>query len=123
MGKMIDADLLKEKVLEMFGDIPMIVSENREELFSDVINDIPDAEQEKWVLCSDRLPDENGHYLVTYHSMSYGNFLPLFDNTSVRKMRFRNGKWITPVNIDEEAEKDEFKEVTAWQPLPEPYVE
>ena len=75
----------------------------------------------QWIPCSERLPEENGHYLVTYHNKSYGNYLPLFDNVYVRKMRFQNNKWMFPFNLDKEAREDEFQEVIAWQPLPQPY--
>src|SRR5574344_2140779 len=72
----------------------------------------------KWIPCSERLPEENGHYLVTYHHKSYGNYLPLFDDIYVRKMRFQNEKWMFPFNLDKEAREDEFQEVIAWQQLP-----
>ena len=75
----------------------------------------------KWVPCSKRLPEENGHYLVTYHCKSYGNYLPLFDDVYVRKMRFQNNKWMLPFNLDKEAREDEFQEVIAWMNLPPIY--
>ena len=88
---------------------------------ADMIEDTPTVEPNQWIPCSERLPEENGHYLVTYHCKSYGNYLPLFDDTYVRRMRFQNGTWMYPRNIDKEAEVDEFKEVIAWMNLPPIY--
>ena len=34
-----------------------------------------------WIPVSERLPEENGHYLVTYHEWSKGEYLPKFDFT------------------------------------------
>src|SRR5574344_56654 len=82
------------------------------------IDSQPTVEVPQWIPCSERLPEENGHYLVTYHHKSYGNYLPLFDDIYVRKMRFQNEKWMFPFNLDKEAREDEFQEVIAWQQLP-----
>jgi len=34
-----------------------------------------------WIPVTERLPEENGHYLVTYHEWSKGEYLPKFDFT------------------------------------------
>jgi hypothetical protein len=86
------------------------------------INKQPTVEPNQWIPCSERLPEENSHYLVTYHHKSYGNYLPLFDDTYVRKMRFQNEKWMLPRILDEKAQADEFQEVIAWMPLPQAYT-
>lgn len=65
------------------------------------------AERE-WIPCSERLPKENGEYIVSLEDSVYP------------WARFFNGKWfMLPIN----AIAREFGEyeVIAWMPLPEPY--
>ena len=80
-----------------------------------------------WIPCSERLPEESGYYLVTYHNWSDGNFLPKYDDTYVRRLHYQISEhfvgWNYPKNVDDRAENDCHKEVIAWQPLPEPYKE
>ena len=64
---------------------------------------------DKWIPCSDKLPEKDGFYNVTV------KFWHL-NNPTTMSSHFENGKW-TCVALDE---KDV---VIAWQPLPEPYVE
>lgn len=80
-----------------------------------------------WIPCSERLPEESGYYLVTYHDWSDGNFLPKYDDTYVRRLHYQVSEhfvgWNYPKNVDDRAENDCHKEVIAWQPLPEPFKE
>ena len=80
-----------------------------------------------WIPCSERLPEESGYYLVTYHDWSDGNFLPKYDDTYVRRLHYQISEhfvgWNYPKNVDDRAENDCHKEVIAWQPLPEPFKE
>ena len=78
-----------------------------------------------WIPCSERLPEESGYYLVTYHNWSDGNFLPKYNDTYVRRLHYQISEhfvgWNYPKNVDDRAENDCHKEVIAWQPLPAPY--
>lgn len=78
-----------------------------------------------WIPCSERLPENGGYYLVTYHEWSDGNFLPKYDDTYVRRLHYQISDhfvgWNYPKNVDDRAENDCHKEVIAWQPLPEVY--
>ena len=80
-----------------------------------------------WIPCSERLPEESGYYLVTYHNWSDGNFLPKYNDTYARKLHYQISDhfvgWNYPKNVDDRAENDCHKEVIAWQPLPEPFKE
>ena len=80
-----------------------------------------------WIPCSERLPEESGYYLVTYHDWSDGNFFPKYDDTYVRRLHYQISDhfvgWNYPKNVDDRAENDCHKEVIAWQPLPEPFKE
>ena len=78
-----------------------------------------------WIPCSERLPEDGGYYLVTYHEWSDGNFLPKYDDTYVRRLHYQISDhfvgWNYPRCVDDRAENDCHKEVIAWQPLPEVY--
>ena len=78
-----------------------------------------------WIPCNERLPEESGYYLVTYHDWSDGNFLPKYDDTYVRRLHYQISDhfvgWNYPKNVDDRAENDCHKEVIAWQQLPEVY--
>ena len=95
-----------------------------------VLEDIKQAEAEykgSWIPCSERMPEESGYYIVTYHDWSDGNFLPKYDDTYVRRLHYQISEhfvgWNYPKNVDDRAENDCHKEVIAWQPLPEPFKE
>ena len=78
-----------------------------------------------WIPCSERLPEEGGYYLVTYHGWSNGDYLPKFDDTYVRRLHYQKSErftgWNHPRCCDDKAENDTNREVIAWQPLPQPY--
>lgn len=76
---------------------------------------------QRWIPCSERLPEDVGSYLVYYHEWSNGDFLPKYDDYRIRVMRFvNNGKWRMPVCTDKRCEADTNREVTHWQHLPQP---
>lgn len=66
----------------------------------------------KWILCSERLPEERGHYIVTEKVFSLddrehkGRY-----NTMVEQVEYYDGKW----------KRASFFEIVAWMPLPLPY--
>jgi hypothetical protein len=76
-----------------------------------------------WIPVSERLPEENGHYLVTYHEWSKGKYLPEFDLTYAKTLRFYRGEFKMPVCCNDKIEQDIGREVLAWRELPEPYKE
>lgn len=59
-----------------------------------------------WIPCEERLPSEEGFYVVTIEDY----FKPVISNFSVK-----NQKWYWRDRVTE------TKNVTAWQPLPQPY--
>lgn len=59
----------------------------------------------KWILCSERLPEENGVYIISYED-------------AVTWLEWFNGKWFFyPSNPAIE----ETGTIIAWMPLPKPY--
>ena len=92
-----------------------------------IVQEVSEEDNGGWIPCSERLPEESGYYLVTYHDWSDGNFLPKYDDTYVRRLHYQISEhfvgWNYPKNVDDRAENDCHKEVIAWQPLPEPFKE
>ena len=78
-----------------------------------------------WIPCSDRLPEEEGDYLVTVDP----DYVPQgYRSTDV--ITWHNGKWIMAdyfVLDGENRKKPEYKvidfamPIIAWMPLPEPF--
>ena len=66
-------------------------------------------EQERWIPVTERLPEENGRYIICYEDAT--TFLDYF-----------NGKWFFPLGKDRTA-WEETGTIIAWRPLPEPYTE
>lgn len=90
------------KLLALFGD--WYVEEGTAEGFigtiKDLIETVPTIEQPHWIPCSEKLPEEDGVYLVTRLKEIY-----------VDIARYWNGEW-----------SSEWP-VIAWMPLPVPYKE
>lgn len=70
-----------------------------------------------WITVSERLPDEYGYYLVT--NVSNKNFpdmkrvfIALWNDENIENISFFKGRNGTKLS-----------NITAWQPLPEPYKE
>ena len=93
----------------------------------EIVHEVAEEYKGGWIPCSERLPEESGYYLVTYHNWSDGNFLPKYDDTYVRRLHYQISEhfvgWNYPKNVDDREENDCHKEVIAWQQLPEPFKE
>lgn len=82
--------------------------------------------EQRWIPCSERLPEDYGEFLVTMTEKAKAEDLGFdLDKTYIRKMRYNSNGWQLPRHIPSwinEAVKDE---VLAWMPLPvqEPYQE
>lgn len=123
------ANLLKElccKKDEDYDD-PVISPKYLNDTIENLLLDFNVEYNNGWIPCSERLPEESGYYLVTYHDWSDGNFLPKYDDTYVRRLHYQISEhfvgWNYPKNVDDRAENDCHKEVIAWQSLPEPFKE
>ena len=118
---------LHERYINQYGVIggnPMAFSMKE---CMEIVQEVAEEYKGGWIPCSERLPEESGYYLVTYHDWSDGNFLPKYDDTYVRRLHYQISEhfvgWNYPKNVDDRAENDCHKEVIAWQPLPEPFKE
>lgn len=65
----------------------------------------------KWTPCSERLPNEEGYYIVT---------VPIRDEAFVNMMFFHKGVFC---EFDDENGDVEYDDVIAWMPLPKPHEE
>ena len=87
-----------DAVMELFRRVPTNAIRAKK-----VIEKLPSAQPERWIPCSERLPEHRLYVLVTYE-YEYG----LIDN-GITWYSGTENKWNTS------------REVIAWIPLPEPY--
>lgn len=81
----------------------------------------------RWILCSERLPNKNGAYLVTTENcigrhievLDYANDLYEIDNYDFIDKKGVSGWYY----LDTEYGYIEVENVIAWMPLPEAYIE
>lgn len=75
----------------------------------------------EWTPIKKEWPSKPGRYLVTYREWSNGDYLPKYDDTYVRILRYEEAIFKFPIILDKKAEQDINREVIAWIELPEPY--
>lgn len=125
MSRYIDADavidaLYREKRNALMQDHNFVVRGIQASI--NCISNTPTIEPKRgeWIPCSERLPEENGRYLVTFPSLInklrvdilwYGR--PTFPETDHPCF----------YASDDEYGDVEYDDVVAWMPLPEPYEE
>ena len=74
-----------------------------------------------WTPVSIGWPDKPGRYLVTYREWSNGNYLPEYEDTTVKILNYSCGIFNLPRCFDPEAEDDMNRQVIAWMHLPKIY--
>lgn len=95
------------------------------DLFCELVGQVPSTNAvQEWIPVSERLPEERGEYLVSYHTNFLGECIDIV----------RYGKPLMPNDEDYKQRNcfygtsyDGFdvvcRDVTAWMPLPEPYTQ
>ena len=105
--RMIDADAFKEYICNAYEQVKHMYPDGGEwarqitEDFCKDIDDQPTIEPQKWVSCSERLPEENDEVLVT-GKVDNALYVDIDEWTG-------SGFWINAFGV------------IAWMPLPEPY--
>ena len=80
--------------------------------------------EQRWIPCSERLPEEYGEFLVTMTEKAKAKDLGFdIDKTYIMKMRYNSNGWQLPRRIPSWINKAVKDEVLAWMPLPELYQE
>lgn len=70
-------------------------------------------ERQRWIPVSERLPEKEKFYLVTFVKYS-GEY-------DIEYCYFECGKWFIVADGENIGWREEMKSVVAWMPLPEPY--
>ena len=116
MSRLIDADLLGLTDMEIImcdGDYKEALK-----MLIDKIEHAPTIEPEqRWIPCSERLPNTNGIYIVT-RRISDG-----FECRNITDACYFDGSntWHDDTRVNHE--RKYLADVLAWMPLPEPYRE
>lgn len=95
--------LLKESdVLKIAFQLPLVINS----AFADAVKALPSADRPQgWILCSERMPEEEGMFLVTARDY-------IFDTTAIV---------VGTCYFNPDYKFTSAKEILAWMPLPEPW--
>ena len=109
---------------EYIGEDTREVRLIRAEKAQDTIEQLPSAQPEqRWIPCSERLPEANGRYLVTRGLNACGS---LWNRVYITNYSDLMGLKSERIWWDGNVGKSDFEridDVIAWMPLPEPYAE
>lgn len=126
---MAETDLISRKgAIDALGEKPLAWTEGEYELGLqnqwqsdvDALKEVPPAQPEqRWISAAERLPEKDGHYVVTVHP----DFV-VPECEAVDLIYFKDGKW-QYIDYDYKAYKTKLMEfpypIIAWMPLPEPW--
>lgn len=117
MGRIIEEDAVLNEIGRWIG----YLDEDMIERIKIGIKKLPMAQ--RWIPCSERPPEENGKYLVTFHQIATYDDLGFdMDDTDVRKMYYSTESgWLIPKRFPSWINDAITSTVVAWMPLPEPW--
>lgn len=83
--------------------------------YAEQIKSLPSAQPEpQWIPCSERLPEENGQYLIT---VKYKHVNDSYEDVYAEHGEWYDGRW----DIFCFGHCGEVEDIIAWVPLPAPY--
>jgi hypothetical protein len=99
--------------------------ENEHRHFLNILNGLPPAD--RWILCSEKLPEEETDVLVTRTFLgckdsSHGWNAHIPPKTYVEVAQYSNGEW-TALSDEYKVARRRHTDPFAWMPMPEPYKE
>ena len=143
MGRLIDADKLKESIdncdiCDMCSDKGIRCSFNcgfpdvLDYKWEKLIDAQPTIEVPKWIPCSERLPEDIGPVLVTWKNNDPASYYQyIVGKHYIGTAHYHRGKWYWYSSVTEDLlaeygkceteEFDEAIEAVAWMPLPQPW--
>ena len=125
--RLIDADALVKEISVSHTMTDDCGIKTGYEISMRLVEDAPTIEPRprgRWIPVTERLPEENGMYLVTMTEKAKAEELGFdLDEIEVSKMRYNSNGWQLPRHIPSWINEVVKDEVIAWMPLPEPYRE
>ena len=115
-----DDVIYREDALERLRSIPADLGRRELDDSIKAIENMPSAQQ--WIPCSERLPDKEGEYLVTFNDKWHGPRVRALWYGTPFDIIIDRDKWV--FYCDHEYGFETFaprKPIVAWMPLPEPY--
>lgn len=110
-----------DKELQSAKDDPCII-DAMTDLDIRIIKDLPSVQSvQKWIPCSERLPEKSGRYLVTRGSNVCGslwNKVGILNYSDLMGLKKEKIWWSGNVG---KSDFETYDDVLAWMPLPKPY--
>lgn len=106
---------LREDDLETYGvEIPeSFDAERANEAIRNLPSVEPERKKDEWIPCSERLPEENGQYLITVKYEHVDDYEDIYSEHG----EWGDGKW----DMFSFGHCGKVENIIAWMPLPEPY--
>ena len=120
MGRLLDEDAVIKEIKEWqkaFRANCHRESVSDVNLILDAIKNLPSAQQEQqWILCSERMPEDYVDVLVWFEYFRYGNYNRMYATHGIGNYSKEYNSW----TINHETGWKDLH-VFAWMPLPGPY--